>query len=140
VYSYRVPLRSSELPTVPPPFDAERYAKDSDARLVAVSAAGSWAPEAPSATPRSETRLVARIETGAFTDEGWARTITGRLVLTMPLTQLKELPLDHRTGYLLTWMDGSIDLDTLIEVSTMSREEVLHIVRDLYDSGVVEIR
>lgn len=148
-------LRASELPTVPPPFDAERYAKDSDARLVAASASGSWlsverelaleqerelAPdEAGSATPQSETRLVARAA-GAFTDEGWARTAIGKLVVAVSLEQLKEMPLDHRAGYLLSWMDGSIDLDTLVDVSTMSRPEVLRIVRELYDSGVIEVR
>jgi hypothetical protein len=36
-------------------------------------------------------------------------------------------------------MDGTLDLETLVEVSGMAREEVLRIVRDLHDSGVVDV-
>ncbi len=60
--------------------------------------------------------------------------------MSRPLVQLKGMPLDHRAAYLLSWMDGTIDLDTLIEVATMPREEVLRLVRKLFDSGLVEFR
>lgn len=131
-------LRKSELPTLRPSFDVDGYAKESDTRLV--TAARSM-PESASPAPSSETRLVTRPQIGAaLTDEAWARTVSGALVLTMPIEELKRLPLDHRAGYLIFCMDGSTDLDTLILVSTMSREEVLGIVRDLYDAGVVDFR
>jgi hypothetical protein len=61
-------------------------------------------------------------------------------VLTMPLDELKRLDLDNRAGYLIFWMDGSIDLDTLAQVSMVMREEVLAIVRGLYEAGVVDFR
>ncbi len=66
--------------------------------------------------------------------------MTGALVAATPLGELKGMPLDHRAAYLLSWMDGTVDLETLVEVSTMQREEVFRIVRDLYDSGIVEFR
>ncbi len=127
--------RRSELPTVPPPFNVDRFAKDSDAKLVAAS------PSVPaeSQTAESETRLVTRRPNGiADTDEAWARSMTGALVAATPLDELKGMPLDHRAAYLLSWMDGTVDLETLVQVSTMKREEVFRIVRDLYDSGIIE--
>jgi hypothetical protein len=128
---------TSELPTVPPPFDVVRFAKDSDARLGVVNASANDGAE----DHKSERRLVTRPKMAAVTtDETWARSMTGPLVTARPLDQFKGMPLDHRTGYLLSWMDGSVDLDTLVEVSTMPREEVLRIVRDLYESGIVEFR
>ncbi len=131
-------LRKSEVPTLRPSFDVDGYAKASDTKLVAAARS---TPEAASPLPQSETRLVTRPNLGAaLTDEGWARTVAGVLVLSMTLDELKRLPLDHRAGYLIFWMDGSIDLDTLVEVSGMTRDEVLGIVRDLFDSGVVEFR
>ncbi len=88
----------------------------------------------------SEMRLATRPDIGAGTDEGWARTMTGNLVLMMSPDDLKRMPLDHRAGFLLFWMDGTIDLATLVDVSSMTRDEVLGIVRDLYDSGVVDFQ
>jgi hypothetical protein len=134
--------RRSELPTVPPPFNVDRFAKDSDAKLVARPTyvpAEATPEEAP--TAESETRLVTRRPNGiADTDEAWARSMTGAIVAATPLGELKGMPLDHRAAYLLSWMDGSVDLETLVQVSTMRREEVFRIVRDLYDSGIVEFR
>jgi hypothetical protein len=37
-------------------------------------------------------------------------------------------------------MDGTIDLETLIDLSMMAPEEVLRLVRDLFESGVIEFR
>lgn len=131
---------------MPPPFNVDRFAKDSDAKLTAAAVAGLQGGEAantPQGGPelKSERRLVTRPKMAPVaTDEAWARGMTGSLYLAKPLAQLKGMPLDHRAAYLLSWMDGFIDLDTLVEVSTMAREEVLRVVRDLFDSGVVEFR
>jgi hypothetical protein len=136
IVQLRMMRRRSELPTVPPPFNVARFAKDSDAQLVVTGSANE-----PSEDLKSERRLVTRPRMAAVsTDETWAREMKGMLTAVQPLVKLIGMPLDHRAGYLLSWMDGSIDLDMLVEVSTMSREEVLRIVRDLFDSGVVEFR
>ena len=131
-------LRKSDLPTIRPAFDVDRYARDSDTKLVTAARS---APDPGSPVPQSETRLATRPDSdAALTDEDWARTVTGNLVLTMPLDELKRLELDNRAGYLIFWMDGSIDLDTLAQVSMVMREEVLAIVRGLYQAGVVDFR
>jgi hypothetical protein len=137
VVGFTVMVRRSELPTVPPPFNAARFAKDSDAKLAAAT------PQTPEPAPlaESEMRLVTRPPTGvAPTDEAWARSMTGSPIAARPLDELKGMPLDHRAAYLLSWMDGSVDLETLAQVSTMPRAEVIRIVRDLYESGIVDFR
>ena len=131
-------MRRSELPTVPPPFNVVRYAQDSDAKLVAAAAS---VPEEEAPVVKSETRLATRPPTEvAETDETWARGMTGSLVASVKLDELKGTPIDHRAAYLLSWMDGTVDLETLAQVSTMPREEVFRIVRDLYESGIVAFR
>jgi hypothetical protein len=127
--------KKHEQPTIPPPFNVDRFAKESEARLIA--SAASVPDEARAAD--SETRLVTRPPAEiADTDESWARAMTGLLVAATPLADLKGMPLDHRAAYLLCWMDGTVDLETLVQVSTMTREEVIRTVRDLYESGIVE--
>ncbi len=129
-------VRRSELPTVPPPFNAARFAKDSDAKLAAATPAATPPPLA-----ESEMRLATRPPNGvAPTDEAWARSMTGSPVAARSLDELKGMPLDHRAAYLLSWMDGTVDLETLAQVSTMPRAEVIRIVRDLYESGIVDFR
>jgi hypothetical protein len=145
VYWKGMPERS-ERPTIPPTFDVARYAKESDARVVTAQPAESdeeleHAFDSPSATPCSEVRLVTRPDIGAVaTDETWARTIAGMPVVVMSASALKRLPLDHRVGFLMSLMDGAMDLETLVEIAGMPRVEVLRAVRDLFESGVVEFR
>jgi hypothetical protein len=137
--------RRSERPTRPPSFDAAQYAKDSDARVrtahsVAKDEAGSR--EAPhDVLPRSETRIATRPKTrAAIADDAWAQKMTGAPIVAVSADELRRLPLDHRAGFLLSLMDGTIDLDSVIEISAMSRESALRLVRDLFESGVVAFR
>lgn len=89
--------------------------------------------------PRSETRLSTRpAMAAAMTDEAWARSMTGAPVAVVGSGDLVRLPLDHRAGFLLSRMDGYLDLDTLVEISAMRRPEALRLLRDLYDSGIIE--
>jgi hypothetical protein len=97
-------------------------------------------PPSPPPEPASEMRLVTRPRIETVTHETWARSITGALYVRLDAETLKRLPLDHRAGFLLSLMDGTLDLETVVEVSGMPRDEVLRIVRDLYDSGVVDLR
>jgi hypothetical protein len=50
------------------------------------------------------------------------------------------MPLDHRAGFLLSLMDGTVDLDTLIDVSGMPRDDVLSIVSELHEVGAVDFQ
>ncbi|HEX8793864.1 MAG TPA: hypothetical protein VF765_23135 [Polyangiaceae bacterium] len=131
----RMPV-PSDRPTIPPSFDVEKFAKDSDARISAVAPAGSPPPPEPT----SEVRLMTRPRIDAVTPETWARAMVGNLHVRLEGEALKRLPLDHRAGFLLSLMDGSLDIESLVEVSGMPRDEALRIVRDLHDSGVIDVR
>ncbi len=130
----RMPV-PSDRPTIPPSFDVEKFAKDSDARISTVQPAESPPPE-----PTSEVRLMTRPRIDPVTPETWARAMAGTLHVRLEGEALKRLPLDHRAGFLISLMDGSLDIETLVEVSGMPRDEVLRIVRDLHDSGVIDVR
>ncbi|HEY6462346.1 MAG TPA: hypothetical protein VIY73_19395 [Polyangiaceae bacterium] len=135
---------------MPPSFDVERYAKESDAKLATARAVALPLPVDeefdPTAsgerlTPQSSIRIATRPNlAAALTDDAWARSMTGTPVVVMPADVLKKLPLDHRAGFLLSLMDGAMDLETMVEIAGMPREEVLRLVRDLFESGVVDFR
>jgi len=132
---------TSERPTVLPTFDVETFARESDDRIVAARPVEVPEPAPAPADPSSEMRMTARPALGDFLGlETWAREASGVLVVDVSPQTLRTLPLDHRAGFLLSRMDGTLDLDTLVEVSSMEREEVLRIVRDLWEKGVVVFR
>jgi hypothetical protein len=99
-----------------------------------------FAPEETETAP-SAVRLATRPRWGpVLTNEAWARSMEGVPVVQMTNDGLKRLPLDHRAGFVISLMDGSLDLATIIDLSGMDRDEALSLVRDLYESGVVEFR
>jgi hypothetical protein len=125
----------SDRPTLPPSFDLVEFARDSDSRV----AAAAPLPEPP--VPESQVRLATRPAFGAaVTDEAWARTARGALVVTMAPDVLCRLPLDHRAGFLLSQMDGATDVETLISIGPIPRAEALRILRDLFECGVVDFK
>jgi hypothetical protein len=93
----------------------------------------------PEATPntQSEVRIVSRPNLEAPTDEAWARAMAGVPYVAMSADQLTHLPLGHREAFLLSRMDGVSDLETVISVSAMPRDEALRLARDLFESGIV---
>jgi hypothetical protein len=134
-----------ERPTLPPGFDVARYAKDSDAQLRRAEQSASVPPTSgpvrKTEEPRSETRIASRPEMPAtLTDEEWARTVVGAPFCAMNPATLRGLPLDPRAAFLLSLMDGAMDIEVLAEISSMDRQEVLRTVRDLFDTGVVDFR
>jgi hypothetical protein len=134
-------FRRSERPTIPPSFDIVRYAKDSDAEVAAAKRSAADPGEPEGGQPTSETRLVTHPKMGAVvTDEAWARGMLGAPVVSVTPEVLLKLPLDHRAGFLLSLMDGSMDLETLVELSAMARADTLRLVRDLFDSSVIAFR
>jgi hypothetical protein len=118
--------KRNERPTTPPSFDPIQYARNSDARI-------------KTEVPRSERRLTRRA-LPTIDDETWARGIGGNPFITMSATDLRELPLDHRAGFLLSLMDGTLDLESAVEVSTLPRADALRAARELFEAGVIAFR
>lgn len=96
----------------------------------------------PEATPKtqSEVRLVSRPNLEAPTDEAWAQAMVGRPYVAMSADQLTSLAIDHRAAFLLSRMDGESDLEAVIAVSAMPRDEALRLTRDLFDQGIVAFK
>jgi hypothetical protein len=129
-----------------PPTVEARFAHDSEkamrigSRPHPARRSGPSSPTLPE-SPTSEMRLAARPSPVALmTDEAWARTIVGTPRVTLGCDELKQLPVDHRAGFVLSLMDGSLDLEMLIEISGMERDAALNLVRGLYETGVVVFR
>jgi hypothetical protein len=129
-----------------PPTVEARFAHDSEkamrigSRPFGPRRSGPSSPTLPEA-PASEMRLAARPSpVSLMTDEAWARTIVGTPRVTMGSDELKQLQVDHRAGFVLSLMDASLDLETLIDLSGMERGAVLNLVRGLYETGVVVFR
>jgi hypothetical protein len=54
--------------------------------------------------------------------------------------QQRGLSLDHRTGFLLSLMDGRLSIQDVMDVSNMSELDVLRVLYDLMSQGVVALR
>jgi hypothetical protein len=126
-----------------PPSVEARFAHDSEKAMSLTLRPIRLARSSPLPVgPSSEVRLATRPSQPppVMTDEEWARTMVGTLRVTMGYDELKSLRVDHRAGFLLSLMDASLDLETLVDLSGMDRSKVLEIVRGFYESGVVEFR
>ena len=55
-------------------------------------------------------------------------------------SSLLDLPVDHRTGFLLAEVDGRLDLESLVDVSEMPRLHALRILFQLLEDGIVRVR
>jgi hypothetical protein len=130
-----------------PPTVEARFAHDTEQALRSTGRSrgplrsGPSSPTMPEG-PASEMRLAARLSLPPeLTDEAWSRTLVGNPRVVMDCEELKqELHVDHRAGFVLSLMDGSLDLETLIDLSGMDRGAVLELVRGFYEAGIVVFR
>ena len=53
--------------------------------------------------------------------------------------ELRWLSLDHRAGFLLSFVDGSMSIEEVLDVSSMPELDVLRIMFELRQQGVIEI-
>ena len=59
--------------------------------------------------------------------------------IAMTANEMTALSLDHRSGFLLSLVDGNCTIDDLLDVSGMPRLEALKILCDLLDHGVLAL-
>ena len=116
-------------------------ASPSAAVLTATSPiAATTTARAIAASPKGAADLVAAICADPAANEAWAHSLVGVPYVAVEPRRLMELPLGHRAGFLLSRIDGALDVETLVEVSAMPREETLSLIRSLFESGVVDFR
>jgi hypothetical protein len=133
----------SERPTMPPSFDIDEYVRESETRVATASwrPPREWADELPTLAHRSDSRVTTRPELSVeFADEAWVGTVSGPPSVAMASDAIRNLPLDHRAGFMLSLIDGRTDIETLVELSSMPRVDALRIVRELFEAAVISFR
>lgn len=61
-------------------------------------------------------------------------------VLSIPLTELSHLQLDHRAGFIISQIDGILTFEDIIDLSAMSRLETMSVLADLCDQNIITAR
>ncbi len=121
--------KTNERSTTPPAFDPIQYARASDARI-------------KTQVPRSERRLATRA-LPTIDDETWARGIVRNAVhRRSPFGGAVSLPLDHRAGFLLSLMDGTLDLESAVRKYRRcpGKTRAARGPRALFEAGVIAFR
>jgi hypothetical protein len=57
----------------------------------------------------------------------------------MPPEEIRWLSLDHRAGFLLSFVDGAMSIEEVLDVSSMAELDALQIMYELREQGVIEI-
>jgi hypothetical protein len=154
---------ASDRPTLVPDFDPEEFARDSEVRerasfrlldepttLEARRLLRAREPEQALhllegllelAPFHAEANAVSRECRAALEREWLAALGSGSAVLAVRVTpdELKRFALDHVSGFLLSLMDGSTDLETLLDLSGLPRLLALRNLRGLVARGIVEV-
>jgi hypothetical protein len=115
-------MTNSDRPTLMPDFDLEEYTGESESKR--------------------STSVVTMIEeeeepaSGVFLRFG-SMTSVPRLVV--PFAELATLPLDHRAGFLVSFIDGSYNVEMILDVCGMPADEALEILGDLATAGIIAL-
>ena len=59
--------------------------------------------------------------------------------LAVSTAKLMTMPLDHRAGFIISFIDGTYSIQMILDACAMTRDEALAILGDLVAKGVVEI-
>ncbi|HMR77734.1 MAG TPA: hypothetical protein PKD61_21645 [Polyangiaceae bacterium] len=62
-----------------------------------------------------------------------------RVVVAVPPDQIRWLSLDHRAGFLLSMIDGTSNIDEILDISGMARLEAMRILFMLYEQQVIRL-
>jgi len=97
------------------------------------------APKRPSLTRQPAPSPTAPSSSAGEADAYLARLGGPRMIPMLARASLTGLSLDHRAGFLLTFIDGTSSLDDLLDITGLPRLDVLRIVDQLVQAGVVRL-
>lgn len=147
-------MGASERPTLTPPFDPAAFARESESKL-RVSVPMPMDPKSSGtlrrADPLAHAAALPREEPVHFDEND---RITSELplptsvrlttasvpVLAMSAAQMRGMQLDHRAGFILSHVDGVSSVETILDVSGMQGSEVLALLQELLDKGIISAR
>jgi len=61
-------------------------------------------------------------------------------VVRMGVRELGALSLDHRAGFVLSLVDGTMTVSTMLDLCAMPHEEALAILKTLLERGAISLR
>jgi hypothetical protein len=53
--------------------------------------------------------------------------------------QLMAIPLDHRAGFVVSFVDGTYTVEMILDVCPMPRERALAILGELAEKGIIDV-
>jgi len=53
--------------------------------------------------------------------------------------QLLAMPLDHRAGFVVSFVDGTYTVEMILDVCPMPRERALEILGELAEQGIIDV-
>jgi hypothetical protein len=59
--------------------------------------------------------------------------------LAVTRSQLMALPLDHRAGFVVSFIDGTFTVEMILDVCAMPHERALAILGELADQGIIAV-
>jgi hypothetical protein len=59
--------------------------------------------------------------------------------LAVTRNQLIAMPLDHRAGFVVSFVDGTFTIEMILDVCPMPRERALAILGELAEKGIISV-
>jgi hypothetical protein len=59
--------------------------------------------------------------------------------LTVTRSQLMAMPLDHRAGFVVSFVDGTYTVEMILDVCPMPRDRALAILGELEAKGIINL-
>jgi hypothetical protein len=127
----------SSVPRVRGPSSAPPEAAKSSPAIVAAPRVSAPPPITSSVPPAGAASSPEELERSYLKTLGSLEGVP-RLVLSP--AELGKLSLDHRAGFVLTFVDGASSIDTLLDASGLPRLELLRILAELVLAGAVVVQ
>jgi hypothetical protein len=59
--------------------------------------------------------------------------------LAVSTTELKDMPLDHRAGFIVSFVDGTYTVEMILDACAMKREDAMAILSALAARGIISM-